>query len=232
MGRAILNSELEKSGTNGDSHPLAGNLKLVDGQPPLQEFERLETENSDLLQQVANLEQAVAEATKKAQLAADLQQDLERLLEEKSDVIRELHAKIQELQDQAPVKTPSDQELLALEEELEQERRQLKEDEQSLMQQMRDMEVQMSRERAELARQRNEMQRLHSEIRHELELASREAELRERLQPLQRRYQEMSHRKGAEPARDLAAQAPTNQPAQESESQRPRESGLFRRLFG
>jgi len=94
------------------------------------------------------------------------------------------------------------------------------------------MEVQISRERAELARQRNDLQRLHGEIRHELELAGRETELRQRLQPLQRRYQEMTHRKGAEPQRGLNSPAPASPPVEAAEPQRPKESGLFRRLFG
>ena len=63
---------------------------------------------------------------------------------------------------------PCEDDLLALSEELERDRRQIQEDEQALMQQMREMEVSMARERAEMARQRNDMQRLQSEIRHEI----------------------------------------------------------------
>src|SRR6266849_5243283 len=255
MGSAILNSERERAGTNGDRHSLArpeeidlgsdqarqetptpaglrarsagnnlnhpvkpnGKETEAAGLPALSEtkidleapmvddLKRLQAENADLHERVAELEQLCTEASKKAQHWADQSKDHERLLEEKSDVIRELHVKIQQLQTQSQSsgKAPSDDELLALEEELERERRQLKEDEETLMKQMRDMEVQISRERAELARQRNDLQRLHGEIRHELELAGRETELRQRLQPLQRRYQEMTHRKGAEPQRGL-----------------------------
>jgi hypothetical protein len=197
------------------------------------ELAHLRAENTDLLLKVSKLEQLVAENAKKAQFWAEQHRDHERLLEEKSDVIRELHAKLQQVSTRpTPASEPTDKELLLLEEELERERRQLKDDEETLMQQMREMEVQMSRERAELARQRNDLQRLHSEIRHELELASREAELRDRLMPLQRRYQEMTHRKGAEPPRG-AAPAPATEPAdEEPQPQQVKGSGLLRRLFG
>src|SRR5207245_671573 len=82
-----------------------------------------------------------------------------------------LDQKIQELQNNAgrpAAATPDEEDVLALSDTLERERRQLAEDEEALMRQMRDMEMAMSRERAELARQRNELQRLNEEIRHEL----------------------------------------------------------------
>src|SRR5207244_8585138 len=94
--------------------------------------------------------------TENAQLRATVK-EYENLLDEKSEVIRELHQRIQELQDRPAGETPREEELLALSEELDCERRQLKDDEEALMKQMRDMEVQMSRERAEFARQRNEL---------------------------------------------------------------------------
>ena len=55
------------------------------------------------------------------------QKDLEALVEEKSDVIRELHLKLQEHPPAVPARectiAPREEELLALSEELEQERR-------------------------------------------------------------------------------------------------------------
>lgn len=169
------------------------------------------------------------------------QREFESLLEEKSEVIRSLHQKMQELQSRpsAPALTPREDELIALSDELErercqleqdrrdmeEERAQLKEDEKIMMQQMRDMEVQMARDRAELARQRNELQRLHNEVHHEMELASRDAAIRERLMPLQRRHQEMNQRKGNDPPRE---QAPPPQKADSS----TKEKGLLGRLFG
>ena len=199
------------------------------------ELARLRAENTVLLEQVANLEQLLTAADQQAQLAEQQQKDMERLLEEKSDLIRELHIKAQDLQARPPAATPREEELLALSEELEQERLQLKEDEETLTRQMRDMELQMSRERAELARKRADLQRLHNELRHELEAASREAELRDRLQPLQRRHQELAHRKGGEPPPRPAAPVaeaipePAAQPAPRASSQ---SSGLLRRIFG
>jgi hypothetical protein len=198
--------------------------------PGADEVERLKVQNAELRAYADELEQQLVQVNKNVRFLTDQQKDLEGLLEEKSSIIRELHVKVQEFYTRPSAASPREDELLALSEELEQERRQLKEDEEVLMQQMRQMEVQMSKERAELARQRNELQRLHSEIQHELELAGREAELRDRLQPLQRRHQEMMHRKGTAPPKP---NAPAPPPAAPQEQQpRAKDSGLFRRLFG
>ena len=257
----------EQSRQETDQPPMGSNADVP-------EIDILRQENVELREHAEELERLLNEAQKKGPPPDDQQKEMEALLEEKSDVIRQLHLKIKELQanpaasapggaepspqeggkselieqlqekieelQAKPVPaTPREEELLALHEELEEERRQLKEDEESLMQQMRQMEVQMSRERAEMARQRSELQRLHNDIRHELELASREAELRDRLQPLQRRHQEMTHRKGAEPIRE-ATPPPTPAPAPSPRQngtppQKPGardKSGLFKRLFG
>jgi hypothetical protein len=199
----------------------------------------LRTENTELQQKVADLQRQLQESRQLEEAWNERQQQYEALLEEKSEVIREQHRKLQEshriMADRPPGTTPRETELLALHEELEQERGQLKEDEETLMKQMRDMELQMSRERAELARQRNELQRLHTEIRHELELAARDATLRERLAPLQRRAQDALNRRGASPA---ANHTPPAHPAavpplpSSDTTKRPTESGIFRRLFG
>jgi hypothetical protein len=216
-----------------------------------EEVEQLRRENAALQRAIARREQELQERLEQMEQAwAERQKEYEGLLEEKSEVIRELHLKVQEHQQHRPVAaTPREEELLALSDELErercqleQERRQLQEDrgqlkadEEDLMKQMREMEVQMSRERAEIARQRNEIQRLHSEIRHELELATRDATLRERLLPLQRRHQEMVHRKGGQvSAREPATpEATTPAPAPAAgEPARKKDSGLIRRIFG
>jgi hypothetical protein len=210
------------------------------------ELEQLRLENADLRILVLELQNRLENSVEPGDASwEERQREYESLLEEKSEVIRSLHRKIQELQERpgggsaggggGPV--PREQELLALSEELERERRQLKEDEEALMQQMREMEVQMSRERAELARQRNEVIRLQSEIRHELELASRDAALRERLAPLQRRHQELTNRRGSgppppdPPANGPAPQAPAA-PVAEQQPRAKKDSGLFSRLFG
>jgi hypothetical protein len=218
--------------------------------PPVPEIEQLRGENVLLRDTVSELEKLLEEKLQAEEGWSQLQKEHEALLEEKSEVIRELHLKLQERLAPAiapsaappsavprePTAAPREEELLALSEELENERRQLKEDEEALMAQMREMEVQMSRERAELARQRNDLQRLHSEIRHELELATRHGALRERLLPLQRRHQEMLHpeqpREGPSPTAAGTAVVPAHEGPSLSDAPPRDGSGLFRRLFG
>ncbi len=195
------------------------------------DIDRLHVENELLRQRVLEFEEMLDKNAKTIEFLSVQNKDQERILEEKSDVIRELHVKLQNQQEQPPrpaAAIPREDELLALSEQLEQERRQLQEDEETLMQQMREMEIQMSRERAELARQRTELQRLHNEIRHELETAARESQLRDRLLPLQRRHQEMGHCKSGPAPRETGSEPanPQNLPV------RRESSGIFRRLFG
>src|SRR6516165_8980498 len=154
------------------------------------EAERLQLENEELRQRLAELERMLEDATGAQQASAEQQSYYEKCLEEKSEVIRELHQRVKEAQAQSTYEeaqapaageapagtagaTPREEELIALSEELEEERKQLKEDEATLMQQMSAMELTMSRERAELARQRSELLRLQNEIHMELEMASR-----------------------------------------------------------
>lgn len=200
------------------------------------EVEQLRLENADLRRTVAELQDAVDELRQIEEAWNRQQREYESLLEEKSEVIRSLHHKMQEMQDavgKPHVPAPREEELLTLHDELERERRQLKEDEESLMQQMRDMELQMARERADLARQRNELQRLHIEVHHELELAARDVTLRERLAPLQRRLQDTMNRKGAAPTQIFTQPIQHQpQPIEEPQPPRPSQSGVFRRLFG
>jgi len=249
MARPLpANSSPPRNGTHSSVSSLAANLALAPADdddlaqilpgwmdesapppdPPAQE-------NGALAEQLAEAERQLIELRKDAEEALLQQQaEFERILEEKSELIRNLHLKVQELQDRpaAPTCTPREEDLMALSEELERERQQLKEDEAALMEQMGQMEVQMSRERAELARQRTELQRLQGEIRLELELAARDAALRERLAPLQRRQQEISARRspGATPVPPAptipASTAPANAvPLGGS-------NGLLRRIFG
>jgi len=178
------------------------------------EAELLRAENEELHSMLAELKRELEGASAGQNDNWDeREKEYETLLEEKSEMIRNLHVKMQEMErnaanaPRAPVEAPADQEeLLALSDELERERcqleqerqqteedrRQLREDEDAMMRQMREMELQMAKERAELARQRNELQRLHSEIRHELELAQRDAAVNERLKLLQRRHREQT----------------------------------------
>lgn len=249
MASVILNEGAEQKSAASDplvsTEHRGSNPEIPEGPndtPPAvptaeEEIERLRAENIYLRESLEQLEKIVEEKLQNEQNWTDRQKEQEALLEEKSDVIRELHLKLQECPPAAaprePGTIPREEELLALSEELEQERRQLKEDEETLMTQMREMEIQMSRERAELARQRNELQRLHSEIRHELELASRNAALRDRLQPLQRRHQDLLHRKGGEPSREAPSRGaahPNPDPAPDTAGRDSK--SLLGRLFG
>jgi len=262
MARPLSNSESQRNGTNGDrltrGLPLrnaAGQAGSLDesrmdflqqpgmGPADLQEVEILREENHQLRELVAELEKHLEELSTHGgdtpALAAQ-HKEMESILEEKTEHIRELHLKVQELETALqgvpkPVKLPHEDELMRMQEELESEREQLKADEEAMTQQMRDMEIQMAKERAEIARQRSEMQRLHGEIRHELELAARDATLRERLAPLQRRHQEVMNRRGSAPAASAAQQPqaaplPSATPVVEPPAPR-KDSGLLRRLF-
>jgi hypothetical protein len=229
---------------SGNGHELA---TLHDGFgeiDPQEELVILRDENNQLRGLVAELQNHLENLTgPNSPDAANAEQykEMEALLEEKTEVIRTLHLKIQEVEDELAKipkpkpATPHEDELMRMHDQLERERRQLQEDEESMMQQMREMEIQMAKERAEIARQRNEMQRLHAEIRHELELAARDATLRERLAPLQRRHQDVMTRRGSSPAPGAAsapaAQAPAPVPPPAPEEPPKKDSGLLRRLF-
>jgi chromosome segregation ATPase len=217
------------------------------------ELESLRAENEELRRTVAELEHLVESGpSSEADGWPEREKEYESLLEEKSEIIRSLHLKIQELQEsqaQVPARPPAppnEEELQAVCDELEreraqldlerreiqEERAQLQDDEESLMKQMREMEMSMSRERAELARQRNDLQRLHNDIRHELELAARDASLRDRLVGLQRRHQDLNNRKGVQPLPEPPPAAPPANHAPSAAKGPPKkESGIFRRLF-
>jgi chromosome segregation ATPase len=195
------------------------------------EVDRLRRENEELRAALVEAREAAGQPQGDSEQWAERKKEYESLLEEKSDVIRELHKKIRHMEEDLGDDAPREEELIALSEELERERKQLKDDEESLMKQMREMEVQMSRERAEMARQRADLQRLHSELRHELDLAQRDASLRERLAPLQRRSQEVMNRRGAAPTAVLSEATPLS-PTKGPPAQPKKDSGLIRRLFG
>jgi chromosome segregation ATPase len=186
---------------------------------------RLGIENAELKARVAELEQGLA-PRESEEGWTERQREYEALLEEKSEVIRTLHLKIQELQElqesarRAPDEPlPPEEVLYQLKKELDEQRRQLQEDEESVMAQMRQMELSLSRDRAELARQRQEVQRIQADLNRELEQASRDPELRERLNSLRRPH---------EPAkREPAVNGPA-EPARVAKQS----SGIFKRLFG
>jgi len=210
-------TELEEASSEESASILAA-LKDKPGdsaQDDPEEIGQLQDEGDQLRNTLEELRQQLEQVGGDAQPGwGEREREYEDMLEQKSETIRELNARLQELSQEdgdggakaAASAVPANvnqEELATLSDEIERERcqleqerrrseddrRQLREDEDSMIRQMREMELQMARERAELARQRNELQRLHSEIRHELELAQRDAAVNERLRLLQRRSQ-------------------------------------------
>jgi chromosome segregation ATPase len=185
------------------------------------ELPRLRRENAQLRQKLAEAERLLEQAAASEENWLERQKEYEALLDEKSEVIRTLHIKVQEIQagaaSGAVSKAAENEEVKKLKAELEEQRTQLEVDEETLMQQMRQMEMAMSRDRAEMARQRNELQRMQAELNHEIENASRDPALHDRLASMQRRQQETLNRKGA---------TDTHEPEPK------KSSGFFRRLFG
>lgn len=160
--------------------------------------QQLRHENERLKQMLEQARIRLEKAERTIEQMQAREADYERLLDEKTDLIRQLHQELQEAGGRrSEGNVPSEEELIALHQELEREREQLKQDEEALMAQVREMEIQMSRERADLARQKNELMRLQNELKHQLELASRDAQLRDRLGPLFRLQEELQRRRAA-----------------------------------
>lgn len=224
MARPLPPSDHGRSGINGHPQNRLATDAAAAGPDELLELEHLRAENAQLRTLCLELEQALQEATQQQAAAGDERlKEYEALLDEKSDTIRTLHQQLQETRaaleelearqaeagEAAPAEkaaprapsgpVPREEELLALSEELERERRQLQEDEQTLMEQMREMEIGMAKERAELARQRNDLQRLQGEIRHEMERLERNGALQSKIEGLKSKLQDATTRRGAAP---------------------------------
>lgn len=173
--------------------------------------QKLEAENNELRAIVGELQQELeAVSGKSAHDWTERQKEYESLLDEKTELIRQLHVRIQEMEEAAQQMdeqsrrppTPKEEELIAMSDELERERaqlqqerrkleeekRQLREDTEVMNQEMRQMEVQMAKERADLARQRSEMGRISEEIKHELDRIERDRGLTDRLAQLRQRH--------------------------------------------
>jgi DNA repair exonuclease SbcCD ATPase subunit len=239
---------------NGTRAGLGGKPRPEAGPDELHELDMLRSENAQLRSLCVELEQALQEATSSQQAGGEFGEDRAReyevLLEEKSEMIRELHQQLQEAQGivaelegqlaSAPAArapsgpAPREEELLALSEELERERRQLQEDEQSLMEQMREMEVSMARERAEMARQRNDLLRVQAEVRHELERLERNGALQNKIDSLKTKLQDANTRRGLSPGQSSGS---INLPPPPQTPQAPPPPGrsggnVLGRLFG
>ncbi len=190
-------------------------------------------ENAELKARIEELEALVTSQSE--ELWLERQREYETLLEEKSEVIRNLHQKIQDSQecaiggDSGPAssaavsstKLGQAEEILRLKRDLEDQRRQLERDEEEMMGQMRQMELTMAKERAEMARQRQEVQRQQSDLTREIENSSRDPELRERLHTL---------RRSQEP-KQAAAQTLIPGAAKPTKADQ-KSSGFLRRIFG
>lgn len=194
-----------------------------------EELDVLRLENAELRARVQELEALGTGQSEDAWL--ERQREYEMLLEEKSEVIRGLHQKMQEMQEAQESAIGGDtpvqpcpggsstrlgqaEEILRLKRELEEQRKQLEQDEEDMMAQMREMELSMAKERAEMARQRQEVQRLQSDLNREIEQSGRDPELKERLNNL----------------RQARPKSAAEHPARAADQQKS--SGFFRRIFG
>lgn len=201
------------------------NSAAIDGE----ELEFLRLENTELRARIQELEALASGQGEK--LWRERQREYEMLLEEKSEVIRTLHQKLQDAEEsvnlaEAPAPMPGvsnsrigqAEEILNLKREMEDQRKQLEQDEEDMMAQMRQMELQMAKERAEMARQRQDVARLQAELTREIENASRDPELKERLKGLRRI--------------DSKTTIPTPGAEKPAKPAEQKSSGFFRRIFG
>jgi chromosome segregation ATPase len=176
------------------------------------EIVQLQAENQELRTIITELQGELEAASGKQENDwTERQKDYERMLDEKTELIRSLHVQIDEMQNQIRPPTPKEEELFAMSEELERERaqlqqerrkieeeaRQLKEDEEVMTEEMRKMEIQMARERADMARQRTELQRISEEIRQELDRIERDRGLSDKLVQLRQRHTDVLRGKAA-----------------------------------
>jgi hypothetical protein len=206
----------------------------------VEELALLRAENADLRNRLDQNEQLLHAAVASEEVWLERQKEYEVLLEEKSDVIRSLHQKIQELQEGSEGQNlaRADQ-LVVFKKELDARQAQLQEDEKSLVNQMRTMEMALSRDRAELARQRNDILRLQSDVHREIEVASRDAGLRERLATIRTRGSN-GPGTGRAPKTEINIELPPELPASTNTQSPPAPpvnkvkagSGMLRRIFG
>lgn len=193
-----------------------------------EELARLRRENSDLRARLEQAERKTRTGPPIEDAWTERQTEYEKLLDEKSEVIRTLHLQVQELRATSSTGAAAEEVRDAVVErqrqELADQRRQLEEDEANMMEQMRGMELALAKDRADLARQRSELQRQQADFTREVEMASRDPQLRERLAGLQRRQLDNTVRKPVEGA--------TVQPPPAPVPPEKKSSGLIRRLFG
>jgi chromosome segregation ATPase len=174
------------------------------------ELHRLRTENNDLRQLMAELEEQLTtrlERSNETQLGLEEENaELRRSMHEKEAFIEELRRSSLRLSE-----NPEAQEAADYEAELNEFRQQLESDRQQLdiqLEQMRarnadlkeaarEAELEMSRERAQLARERAQLDRMRDEFRQEMERAQRHAGMHESLASVRKLKNEMSERNRA-----------------------------------
>jgi chromosome segregation ATPase len=134
----------------------------------------LRKENERLRQIVEQGRQRLAQVEREAEQWKARELEYERMLEEKSEQIRQMHHQLQ-MQPKHRPDGPTEEELIALHQELQRERELLEQDRAVMDEQFKEMEMQMSRERAEIGRERAEVRRLQAELKRQLDLLEREA---------------------------------------------------------
>lgn len=142
-----------------------------------QQVEALKKDNERLRQIVEQARQRVQQAEKDAELWQAREKEYENMLEEKSELIRQLNQQLR-AQPVAQKDGPSEDELVALHQELQRERQIMEDDRAALEEQFRTLELQMAKERADIAKQRSEVQRLQAEFKRQMDILERESKVR------------------------------------------------------
>jgi chromosome segregation ATPase len=162
--------------------------------------DQLVKENARLTARVAELEKVLASssstAPRKERSFDEREQEYDAMLTEMSEKIRRLRVELQEFKGRPNRSTPREEDLVALGDQLENDRRVLQDDEAALEEQTQQMEMNIAGQRAEIARQRLEVESMYADLRVELDQATGGSSLSERLAPLHRRVQEYSSRNG------------------------------------
>lgn len=192
-------------------------------------------ENTKLKASVEEGRRRVSQLELEIEKCRKREEDQDKLLEEKSEVVRTLEQELAGFKSKQSSGV-TEEELLALHAELEKERQHLEEDRATMEQQFRQLEMNMSRERAEIARERNELQRTKTELKHKLE-AIEKGSGQQDLSPLRRLRDEVAPQAPAPMARPAPPTLPAlqNLPAlnrKAPESEDTKRSGIISRFLG
>lgn len=215
----------------------AGGERSESSDPSSEEVSALKSEIKKLKQLVDEARRRVSQLEEEAVRKQKRDQELEQMLEEKSDQVRELEKQVEEFKSKQSSGV-TEEELVALHGELENERKMLEEDRLAMEEQFRQLELGMARERAEIARERNEMARTKNEMKHKLDLLEKAAQIE--ASPLRRLRDELidqstGHNAVMKPGSPNLPMMPNlpvlNRKAPEGENQSKR-SGLISRFMG